>query len=446
MLKFSSYLLIAGILFVSACKKSETSPDPVVSPETNPSFGAVYVSWPEQFETGSKTSYASGNVTLSTGSWNLNDALLGTSASDAKFGTKSVRIQNTGILSMNFNLTNGAAEVSIYHGKFGTDANSTWGLWTSTNGGTNWTQSGSTITTSSTTLSQATFTLTITGTVRIQIRKLSGGRLNIDDVAISDNLVSSPTRDDNMALGNPSSAIANVGNPDNYLMVKTQYALAYTNSRGTAKWVSWHLSSAWKGTATRCDCFTQDGSLPIGFFKASTSHYTNTGFDRGHMCPSDDRDGSSTDNAVTFQMTNIIPQAPNNNQITWGNFEDYCRSLLTTGNELYIISGGYGNGGTGSKGGTTLTIQNGSIAVASNVWKVAVILPVGSNDVSRITTSTRVIAINTPNIQTVNSQPWGFYRTSVDAIESATGLDLISNIPDAIENTLEAAVDNGPTN
>lgn len=445
MIKFTRCLILAGIILFSSCKKSETLVEPTNQTNNN-LFGAVYSSWPEGFEAGTKTSYASANVVLTTGTWNLADALIGTSASDRKTGAKSARIQNAGMLTMNFNLTNGAASASVSHAVYGTDASSTWGLWYSTDNGSTWTQTGSNVTTSSTTLTTASFTLTVAGNVRFQLRKLSGGRLNIDGISISDNIANVPTRDDNMALGNPSGAIANVGSPDNYLMVKTQFALAYQNSRGASKWVSWHLSSAWKGTATRCDCFTQDGTLPIGFFKASTSHYTNTGFDRGHMCPSDDRDGSSTDNAATFLMTNIIPQAPNNNQITWGNFEDYCRSLLNTGNELYIVSGSYGNGGTGSKGGTTTTINNGSIAVPSNVWKVAVILPVGSNDLSRITNSTRVIAINTPNVQTVNSQPWGFYRTSVDAIETATGLDLLSNIDDVVENSLEAAVDNGPTN
>jgi endonuclease G len=445
MIKFTRCLILAGIVLFSSCKKSENLVEPTDQTNIN-LFGAVYSSWPEGFEAGTKTSYASADVVLTTGTWNLSDALIGTSTSDRKTGTKSARIQNTGMLTMNFNLTSGAASAAISHAVYGTDASSTWGLWYSTDNGTSWTQAGSNVTTSSPTLVTANFTLSVTGNVRFQLRKLSGGRLNIDGITISDNVANVPTRDDNMALGNPSNAVANVGSPDNYLMVKTQYALAYQNSRGSSKWVSWHLSSAWKGSATRCDCFTQDGSLPIGFFKASTSHYTNTGFDRGHMCPSDDRDGSSTDNAATFLMTNIIPQAPNNNQITWGNFEDYCRTLLTTGNELYIISGSYGNGGTGSKGGTTTTINNGSIAVPSNVWKVAVILPVGSNDLSRISTSTRVIAINTPNVQTVNSQPWGFYRTSVDSIETATGLDLLSNIADAVENSIEATVDNGPTN
>jgi endonuclease G len=35
--------------------------------------------------------------------------------------------------------------------------------------------------------------------------------------------------------------------------------------------------------------------------------------------------------------------------------------------------------------------------VPSNCWKVVVVLPVGSNDVSRTTSSTRVIAVNTHN-------------------------------------------------
>lgn len=160
------------------------------------------------------------------------------------------------------------------------------------------------------------------------------------------------------------------------------------------------------------------------------------------MCPSEDRDGSSTDNAATFLMSNIIPQAPNNNQITWNAFEAYCRTLMNQGNELYIVSGGYGSGGTGSLGGVTQTIANGAITVPARVWKAVVVLPVGSNDLSRVSSSTRVIAIDVPNTQTASSQPWSAYRTSVDAIEAQTGLDLFSLIPSEIQSSLESQVDN----
>jgi endonuclease G len=159
------------------------------------------------------------------------------------------------------------------------------------------------------------------------------------------------------------------------------------------------------------------------------------------MCPSEDRDGSSTDNAATFLMSNMIPQAPNNNQITWNAFETYCRTLLNQGNELYVISGGYGNGGTGSNGGVTNTLANGAIAVPSNVWKAVLVLPIGSSDLSRVSSSTRIIAIDVPNTQTASSQPWQNYRTSVDAIEAQTGLNLFSLVADGIQSGIESQVD-----
>jgi DNA/RNA endonuclease G (NUC1) len=254
-----------------------------------------------------------------------------------------------------------------------------------------------------------------------------------------------PTMDDNMAMGNPSGATTSTSDVNNYLMVKPQYALSYNNSKGEANWVSWHLSTAWKGSAVRCDCFYQDSTLPSGYYRAATGNYTGSGFDRGHMCPSDDRDLNDADNMATFKMTNIAPQAPNLNQITWESLESYCRALIYAGNELYVISGGYGSGGTGSAGSAS-TIASGNINVPSRYFKVIVVLPVGTNDVNRVTTSTRVIAVDMPNTQTVNSQTWGYYRTSVDAIEAATGYDFLSNVPTGIQSVIESGVDNGPTN
>lgn len=442
---FRLLMLFSIITLTYSCEKSEEFQGPADLPTTNLNFARIYNGFPETFESGSKTAYAAANVTLATGSWNLADALIGTSASDLKNGSKSVRMQNSGTVTMNFNGTTGASMVTFVYGKYGADANSTFELWMSVNSGSTWTKVGGTITASTNTLTTAIFNMSVTGQVRFQVRKTGGGRLNIDDFTIDDN-DSNPTQDDNMGMGNPSNATNNIGIPNNYLMVKTQYALAYNSSRGTANWVSWHLSSAWKGTVTRCDCFTGDNTLPTGYYKAVTSNYTNTGFDRGHQCPSDDRDGTSIDNAATFVMTNIMPQAPNLNQITWAALETYCRTLMTQGNELYIISGGYGNGGTGSLGGTTNTIANGKITVPSRYWKVIVVLPIGSNDVSRVSTSTRVIAVDMPNIQTANSQPWGNYRVSVNAIEASTGYDFLNLVSTTIQASIEASADTGPTN
>lgn len=250
-----------------------------------------------------------------------------------------------------------------------------------------------------------------------------------------------PTRDNNLAMGNPSNATANPADSNNYLISRHQYTLSYNNHRGIANWVSWHLSPAWKGTAPRCNCFTQETLLPTGYYRASTSNYTGTGFDRGHLCPSDDRDGSDTDNAATFRMTNIAPQAPILNQQTWEDLERYCRTLITTGHELYITAGNYGVGGTGSLGGVTVDIAGNRITVPGFFWKVVVVLPQGTNDLCRVNVTTRVIAVAMPNIQSVNANPWGYYRTTVDAIESATGLDLLSLVPTSVQTVLESVTD-----
>ncbi len=438
-------LFFSAVFLITSCEKTDEFHGPNGLDNRAFTMARIYTGFPETFESGTKTAYAAANVNLSTGSWNLSDALIGTSVSDRKNGAKSVRMQNSGTITMNFNVTTGASLLTLVYGKYGTDANSTFEAWVSQNSGSTWSKVGSTITASSTTLNAASFSLSVTGNVRFQIRKTGGGRLNIDDISIDDNS-SVATQDDNMAMGNPSNAVTNIIYPNNYLMVKTQYALAYNNSRGTANWVSWHLSTAWKGSIPRCDCFTGDNTLPTGFYKAVTSNYTNTGFDRGHQCPSDDRDLTSADNAATFVMTNIMPQAPNLNQITWAALETYCRTLMNQGNELYIMAGGYGSGGTGSLGGTTTTIANGKITVPSRYWKVIVVLPVGNNDVSRMTTGTRVIAVDMPNVQTVNSQSWGNYRVSVDAIEAIVGYDFLSNISTSLQSVIEANSDSGPTN
>jgi endonuclease G len=250
------------------------------------------------------------------------------------------------------------------------------------------------------------------------------------------------TRDDNLALGNPSGAVADAAQYGNYLLVKPQYTLSYHRDRGTPNWVSWHLSSAWLGSAARQDDFRADNTLPAGWYQVSTSSYSGSGFDRGHNCPSADRTNTVADNSATFLMSNMIPQAPQNNQQTWASLENYCRTLVNSGNELYITMGQYGKGGTGSAGYYT-TFNNGHVTVPKRIWKVIVVLPNGTGDAARVTSSTRVIAVDTPNDNSV-SPNWSTYRTSVDAIEQATGYDLLSAVSGTVQNTLEANVDNGP--
>jgi len=447
-LYFKGITLFLGLtLLLSSCSKEKDQ----VFPETKIA-SQLKSTTTESFETGSKTAYAAAAVTLSTGSWNFDDALIGNLSTDRKNGSQSARIRNTGKLTMLFDKTSGAGTVTVKHAIFSSDGSSAWELWMSVNSGSSWTKVGSTVNTTSTSLVSQAFTVNQSGSVRFEIRKTAGGtnRINIDDLSVSDygsdsgsGSGSVPGDNDNMLMGNPSNATSNVVNANNYLMVKTQYCLSYSNSKHTPNWTSWHVTTTDLGSAARQDDFRPDATLPAGWYQNVASEFSGSGFDRGHMCPSADRTSTVANNSATFLMTNMIPQSPNNNQITWANLENYTRTLVNAGNEVYIISGPNGQGGTGSNGYAT-TVGNG-VVVPSQTWKIVVVISNGNGDLSRVTSSTRVIAVLMPNNQTVNSQAWGYYRVSVDQLESLTGYDFLSNISTSIQNVIEAKVDNGPT-
>jgi endonuclease G len=454
-------LLFVSLLgtFTFSCQQDKSTPEPsAIETNSKPSNLLIASGFPEGFEGATKGSYAVGSATFGSGSWTLDEALVGSLTGDAKNGLQSVRIRDLGKLTMNFAYANGAGTVTVKHAKYGTDGNSTWELWMSNNGGA-FTKVGSTITTSTTTLATATFAVNVTGTVKFEIRKTTGSglRINIDDFSFDDygsgggggtadtGGSTTPTTDNShLMLGNPSAAVTNTTYYTNYLMQKNEYAMSYHRDRGTPNWVAWYVGTSWLGSTARQDDFRADATLPAGWYQVGGSSYVGSGFDRGHNCPSADRTNTVTANSATFLMSNMIPQAPNNNQQTWANLENYARTLVDAGNEVYIVMGSYGTGGSGTNGYAT-TINTGKVTVPNRVWKVLVVIPNGSSDFSRITTSTRVIAVNTPNDNTVSSS-WGTYRTSVDAIEAATGYNLLSNLSTSLQTTLEAQIDNGPTN
>lgn len=254
-------------------------------------------------------------------------------------------------------------------------------------------------------------------------------------VNLNQNLtINAPLPDeDPLIFGNPSNATADIANENNYLMIKPQYSLSYNRSRAIPNWVAWRLDSTWVGTAPRQDDYRADPALPAGWYQVQDSDYSGSGYDRGHMCPSGDRTRSIPDNSATFLMTNFVPQLPANNQGPWNDFENYCRTLADQGNEIYIFSGGQGSAGT---------IAAGRIVVPLVTWKVVVVIPNGANDLSRISKSTRTIAIVVPNQPPVStSAPWRQFRTTVDAVEALTGYNFFSNVPKNTQEIIERRKD-----
>jgi endonuclease G, mitochondrial len=235
---------------------------------------------------------------------------------------------------------------------------------------------------------------------------------------------------DPLALGNPSNATTDPNNRTNYLMKKPQYVLSYNSQTGTANWASWQLNLAWLGSIDRQNDFRPDDTLPPGFYRVTPDDYRGSGYDRGHLIPSADRTGNTADNSATFVMTNMIPQTAANNREVWRKLEEYCRELVQQGKQLYIFAG---------PEGSKKTIAKGKVTVPQYTWKVIVIL---DRSESTLTEKTRTIAVRVPNTEDIADRDWREYLVSIDVLETATGYDFLSNVPQNVQQAIEPRVGN----
>jgi endonuclease G len=62
---------------------------------------------------------------------------------------------------------------------------------------------------------------------------------------------------------------------------------------------------------------------------------------------------------------------------------------------------------------------------------------VGNQYACRLTCATLLIAVGTPTDNSISSA-WGGYRTTVNALEAATGLDLLSAVSPSVQASIEA--------
>ncbi len=305
-----------------------------------------------------------------------------------------------------------------------------------------WATSDSTI---ATVTSTGQVTAVDNGTVMIFARSANGVQGSAT-LTVSTAPPSGPvTYRDPLQFGVPAGTPTGLDAGDDIRITRAQYVLEYNDRRHLPNWVAWDLNPTVFGPAQRCDCFSPDPLLPSTSYKVVTSDYTGSGYDRGHMVTSAQRTASDAENLTTFYLTNILPQAPENNQGPWAAQEIYLSDLArsATPQQVFVFSGG-----VFSNSPTYLTNSTGTrIPIPVSTWKIALVFTNGGTGLSDIRTSSdvRVIAINVPNTLAtaagIRNVPWQNYKTTVDQIEALTGYDFLSALPDNIETAVEATVD-----
>jgi len=219
---------------------------------------------------------------------------------------------------------------------------------------------------------------------------------------------------------------------DDYLIIRTQYAVSYNSKLNAVNWAGWNLNSSWFGKSGRYEGrFITDTTLPLGIIKITHDDYTNSGYDRGHLVRSHERSSNPEDNKSTFLMTNIVPQTPDLNRGVWLDFERFCENLAMKQNkELYIYAGGiYKSGSTIGKG----------IRVPDSCYKIVVVLEKGEG-LECVDYNTRIYCVVMPNIQGIRGNKWRTYAVSVTRIEKSTGYNFLSDVPEKIQGIIEQIV------
>jgi endonuclease G, mitochondrial len=198
--------------------------------------------------------------------------------------------------------------------------------------------------------------------------------------------------------GVPNISGASTASTTNYLAVKKGYVMSYNGVEGRANWVGWTLQSSDLGSVERSNRFREDSDLPRQFKRVDDDDYRESGYDRGHLCNSEDRTASEFLNEETFLMSNMIPQTPELNRGPFKFLEAYCRKLVSKkGQKLLIYSGGIGAKGRLTSG----------VPIPQYCWKA-------------IYTPTEEIYVLFPNERTLEKN-WNKYRVTKDRLEKMTG-------------------------
>ena len=209
------------------------------------------------------------------------------------------------------------------------------------------------------------------------------------------------------------------------------YSLEYSYKYKHSYWIAYRFDNTTGGNVGRNEAYKPDPELPSQY-AAKHNDYTNSGYTRGHLCASSDRQYSKEANQQTFYMSNISPQSGNGfNQSgsAWNTGEDKVQAwgynISRSTDTLYVVKGG-----TIGEGMIKGYIKN-EIAIPKYFF-MAVLFRSGDNY--------KAIGFYMPH-ENLKDDPDKKdpkkYLMSIDALEQETGIDFFHNLPDNIENTVD---------
>ncbi|MBW8334486.1 MAG: DNA/RNA non-specific endonuclease [Prolixibacteraceae bacterium] len=209
--------------------------------------------------------------------------------------------------------------------------------------------------------------------------------------------------------------------PVNDIVRHTYYTLSYNENYEQANWVYYSLTDSMilNSGQERSNSFKMDKSVVS--ISAKSSDYTNSGYDRGHLCPAGDMGFSELAMQESFLMSNISPQVPDFNRGIWKELESTVRDWAKIERQLYVVTGPVFKNNKD-------TIGREEVVVPGYYFKI----------IYDPTDKPKMIAFVLPNEK--SDRLLTDYAVTIDKAEQLTGFDFFSQLPDDLENKLEGVV------
>lgn len=278
----------------------------------------------------------------------------------------------------------------------------------------------------------------------------------IKDRDLTENLNANIVSGDNVSVTSYEIPYLNSANlyVDHYVEMEGKqmlnYALEWNAEKKHAAWVAFSFDEVTsKDVVSRTDAWDVDPGLPADMQTTEAQHKSD-GYDKGHICASEDRVYSKEANEQTFYYSNMSPQISSFNQGFWQKLEarvqKWGRSTPTTYDKVYVTKGGTINqlliSFTGLvKAGDSLyptTNENGFTIhglACPKYYYMAILSEKGD--------AYHAIGFWIAHREDLPKQPTvdelKKYAVSIDELEEYTGLDFFCNLPDVIEDEVESS-------
>lgn len=220
------------------------------------------------------------------------------------------------------------------------------------------------------------------------------------------------------------------------------YSLEWDATKKANRWSCYEFYAGnMKNNVSRTDDFQPDPDIPEED-QTTLSDYSNTGFSRGHLCPSGDRLCSTEQNRQTFYLSNMQPQWQNHNGVLWNNLETYVRNFASNCDTLYVVKGATIDNPDQIYTADEIAKINGSHTSKPYPYSVPKYFYMALLAYDKSTDTYHSLAFWTEHTnKSDNNRNYIDYAIPVSVLEQRTGIDFFCNLPDKIEQGIEPVLD-----